>query len=396
MKVAFVHEWFTHFAGSEKVLEAMHKEYPDADIYSLIDVIPENERPEFLKRKIKTTFLQKIPGIRKFYRHLLPFFPFAIEQLNLSGYDVVISNSHAVAKGVITGPNQLHICMCYTPMRYAWDLQDQYLENSKFNGITEWMARWFLHKIRMWDYRTANGVDHYLAVSAYIARRIMKVYRRESTVMHCNVETDNFQIGAPAQDFYLAASRIVPYKKMQLIVEAFNTMPDKKLVVIGAGPGLDTLKAIAKPNVQIMGYQPYEVLLEKMQTAKAFVFAAEEDFGIVPVEAQACGTPVIAFSIGGAAETVIDGQTGVHFHQQTVPALCAAVERFETIRSTFDRETIRLHALKFSTQRFRRDFRNFVEDKWKKHKDAISIKPHGVIVSDDVLVSQDVVVSRRA
>ncbi|ESQ91109.1 glycosyltransferase [Asticcacaulis benevestitus] len=386
MKVAFVHEWFTHFAGSEKVLEAMHKEYPDADIFALVDVIPENERPEFLKRPIKTTFLQKIPGIRKFYRSLLPIFPFAIEQLNMSGYDVIISNSHAVAKGVITGPNQLHICMCYTPMRYAWDLQDQYLENSKFGVFRNWMARWFLHKIRIWDTRTANGVDHFVAVSKYISRRIRKVYRRDSTVIHCNVETDNFPIGAPAQDFFLAASRIVPYKKMSLIVEAFNKMPDKKLVVIGAGPGLAHLQSIAGPNVQIMGYQPDAVLVEKMQTARAFVFAAEEDFGIVPVEAQACGTPVIAYSIGGAAETVVDGVTGVHFHQQTVPAIIAATERFETIRHNFDRNIIREHALRFSTERFRREFRTLVEAKWRIHQDEISVPtPEKKLVNDDVV-----------
>lgn len=372
MKVAFVHEWFTHFAGSEKVLEAMHQEYPQGDLFALIDVIPQNERPAFLQREVKTSFLQKIPFIRKFYRLLLPIFPFAVEQLNLSGYDIVISNSHAVAKGVITGPNQLHICMCYTPMRYAWDLQDQYLENSKFPGPAQWLARWFLHKIRIWDSRTANGVDHFISVSKYISRRIRKVYRRDSTVIHCNVETDDFPIGAPAQDFYLAASRIVPYKKMKLIVEAFNTMPDKTLVVIGAGPGLATLQSIARPNVKIMGYQPHAVLVEKMQTAKAFVFAAEEDFGIVPVEAQSCGTPVIAYSVGGAAETVVDGITGVHFHEQTIPAICSAVDRFEAIHSGFDRNIIRAHALKFSTQRFRREFRALVEAKWAEHCEEIS------------------------
>lgn len=375
-RIAFVHEWFTHFAGSEKVLEAMHKDYPDADIFALIDVIPEKERPAFLKsREIKTSFLQKLPFIRHYYRFLLPILPFAVEQLNLSGYDIVVTNSHAVAKGVITGPNQLHICMCYTPMRYAWDLQDQYLENSKFPGPMQWLARWFLHKIRIWDVRTANGVDHFIAVSKYIARRIRKVYRRDSTVIHCNVETDNFTIGGPPGDFYLAASRIVPYKKMRLIVEAFNEMPDKKLCVIGAGPGLKTLKAIAKSNVEVMGYQPYKVLLEKMQTARAFVFAAEEDFGIVPVEAQACGTPVVAYSVGGAAETVVDGITGVHFHEQTVPAICSAVERLERIRDGFDRETIRAHALKFSTQRFRREFSELLEEKWRLHCDDIAIKP---------------------
>ena len=368
MRVAFVHEWFTSYAGSEKVLEAMHSEYPDADLFALIDVIPKKDRPEFLQRKVRTTFLQKVPFIGKFYRYLLPIFPFAIEQLNLSGYELIISNSHSVAKGVITGPNQLHICMCYTPMRYAWDLQDQYLENSKLSGPLDWLARWFLHKIRIWDTRTSNGVDHFISVSKYISRRIRKVYRRDSTVIHCNVETDNFQIGGQAQDFYLAASRIVPYKKMKLIVQAFNEMPEKKLVVIGAGPGLKTLRAIARSNVTVMGYQPHSVLLEKMQTAKAFVFAAEEDFGIVPVEAQACGTPVIAYSVGGAAETVVDGITGVHFHEQTVHAIRDAVARFESVYQGFDRNTIRAHALQFSTQRFRRQFRDLVESKWRAHR----------------------------
>lgn len=383
MRVAFVHEWFTHFAGSEKVLEAMHSQYPQGDIFALVDVIPPAERPAFLQREIKTSFLQKLPFIRKYYRYLLPIMPFAVEQLDMSGYDIIVSNSHAVSKGVITGPNQLHLCMCYTPMRYAWDLQDQYLANSNMAGPLQLLARWQLHKIRIWDYRTANGVDHFMAVSSYIARRIRKVYGRSSTVIHCNVETDDFQIGAPAQDFYLAASRIVPYKKMQLIVDAFAKMPDKKLVVIGAGPGLEALKKSATSNVTVMGYQPFNILREKMQTAKAFIFAAEEDFGIVPVEAQACGTPVIAFSKGGAAETVVDGLTGVHFHEQTVPAIVAAVERFESIAGDFRRLEIRAHALKFSTERFKREFRDFVESRWAAHQAEISGGPSVVADSTE-------------
>lgn len=383
MKIAFVHEWFTHFAGSEKVLEAMCADYPDSDVFALVDVIPDAERPPFLNRKIKTSFLQNIPFIRHFYRNLLILFPFAVEQFDLSGYDLIISNSHAVAKGVITGPNQLHICMCYTPIRYAWDLQGQYLDNSRIPGLLKWLARWQLHKIRIWDRGTANSVDHFIAVSKYIARRIHKVYRRESMVINCCVETDAFNIGGPAEDFYLTASRIVPYKKMQLIVEAFNEMPDKKLVVIGAGPGLKRLREVAGPNVQVMGYQPYAVLLEKMQTARAFVFAAEEDFGIVPVEAQACGTPVIAFSVGGAAETVVDGLTGVHFHQQTVPAICEAVARFELIRDGLDRNEIRAHALRFSTARFRREFKAFVDARWREHKASLALPCVTRIVSDE-------------
>jgi glycosyltransferase involved in cell wall biosynthesis len=376
MKVAFVHEWFTHYAGSEKNLEAMVAEFPDADIFALVDVLPEKDRPPFLQREVKTSFLQKLPFIRKTYRWLLPLMPFAIEQLDLSKYDLIISNSHAVAKGVITGPDQLHICMCYTPMRYAWDLQDQYLSNSPVGrGLLGWIARWQLHKIRIWDMRTANGVDHFIAISRYIARRIKKVYGRDSSIIHCTVDTDAFQIGGEAQDFYLTASRVVPYKKMQLIVEAFSLMPDRKLVVIGDGPGLKELRRVAGPNVTVMGYQPFKVLREHMQTARAFIFAAEEDFGIIPVEAQACGTPVIAFAKGGSADTVVDGVTGVHFPEQTREAIRDAVERFERERDGFDRTAVRDHATKFSGQRFRREFRELVDRCWAAHVEAIATTP---------------------
>lgn len=375
-RVAFVHEWFTHFAGSEKVLEAMHREFPDADIFALVDFLPEEERPAFLKRKVRTSFIQKLPFARKHYRYALPLMPLAVEQLNLAGYELIISNSHAVAKGVITGPDQLHICMCYTPMRYAWDLQDQYLENSRLGrSPLQWLMRWQLHKIRLWDTRTANGVDEFIAVSRYIARRIRKVYRRDSHVIHCTVDVDKFPLGPGGGDFYLAASRVVPYKKLQLIAEAFAKMPYKRLVVIGSGPGLAALKEAAGPNVKVMGYQPDEVLLDHMQRAKAFIFAAEEDFGIIPVEAQSCGTPVIAFSRGGASETVVDGVTGVHFHQQTTAAICDAVTRFEEIAHTFDRLTIREHASRFSEARFRREFRELVWDRWNKHLASLYPKP---------------------
>jgi glycosyltransferase involved in cell wall biosynthesis len=372
-KVAFVHEWFTHFAGSEKVLEAMHGEFPDADMFALIDLIPEDQRPAFLKnKKVRTTFLQNIPFIEKFYRLLLPLMPVAIEQLDLTGYDLVISNSHAVAKGVITGPDQLHICMCYTPMRYAWDLQEHYIRNSSIGrGPLQWLVRWQLHKIRMWDVRTSNGVDHFIAVSKYIGRRIWKVYRRESDVIHCTVDVDKFPMGAGGGDFYLAASRVVPYKKLQLIVEAFALMPTKKLVVIGSGPGLAGLHKAAGPNVTIMGYQPDAVLLAQMQAARAFIFAAEEDFGIIPVEAQACGCPVIAYAKGGASETVIDGVTGVHFHEQTTEAIRDAVEAFERRGDTFDRDAIRKHSMRFSGERFRQEFRTLVTDRWAKHVAAL-------------------------
>jgi glycosyltransferase involved in cell wall biosynthesis len=253
MRVALVHEWLTTYAGSEKVLEVMLSEFPNADLYTLIDRLPEQHRAGFSGRKINTTFLQKVPFVQHFYRWLLPFMPMAIEQLDMSGYDVVISNSHAVAKGIITGPDQLHICYCYTPMRYAWDLQAQYLKESNMErGVRSILSRYLLHKIRMWDYRSAQSVDHFIACSNYIGRRIKKAYNRDSVTIYPNVDTEKFVPGQAKEDFYLTSSRMVPYKKIHLIVEAFSKMPDRKLVVIGTGPQFKRIKALAGPNVTII------------------------------------------------------------------------------------------------------------------------------------------------
>jgi glycosyltransferase involved in cell wall biosynthesis len=369
MKVALVHEWFNTYAGSEKVLEVILSEFPDADVYSLIDYMPQQHRAGLLGKPIKTTFLQKIPFVRHFYRTLLPLMPLAIEQFDMSGYDLIISNCHAVAKGVITGPDQLHICYCYTPMRYAWDLQTQYLvESGIARGIRSIAARYLLHRIRLWDYRSAQSVDHFIACSAYIGRRIRKAYKRDSSVIYPNVATDQFVLGsARREDFYLASSRMVPYKKMHLIVQAFAAMPDRRLVVIGDGPQFKRIKALATPNVTLLGYQPFSVLLDQMQKARAYIFAAEEDFGIAPLEAQACGTPVLAFGRGGATETVVNGVTGLHFHEQTAAAITAIVRRFENLEHKFDPNQIRNHAVKFSTERFRDEFTRCVRSLWDRH-----------------------------
>ena len=369
MRIALVHEWFTTYAGSEKVLEVMLSEFPEAEIFCLIDRLPPEHRERFAGRPVRTSFLQHVPFIEKFYRYCLALMPLAIEQLDLSSYDVIISNCHAVAKGVITGPDQLHICYCYTPMRYAWDLQFQYLRESDLQrGLLSLIARWQLHKIRTWDHRAAQNVDHFIACSAYIGRRIKKAYRREASVIYPNVAVGDFVIGGERGDFYFTSSRMVPYKKMHLIVEAFSKMPDRKLVVIGSGPQYKRCRALAGPNVLMLGYQPTAVLLSHMQRARAFIFAAEEDFGITPVEAQACGTPVLAYARGGAAETVIDGVTGLHFHEQTSAAIEQVVRRFETLEAGFDPDTIRAHSLKFSTDRFRREIRDYVDARWKEHQ----------------------------
>lgn len=296
MKVAVIHDWLVTYGGAERVLAQLLQLWPEADVYSIVDFFPENQRHLLLNKPVNTSFIQKMPLAKKHYRHYLPLMPLAVEQFDLSAYDVVISSSHAVAKGVLTGPDQLHICYCYTPMRYAWDLQHQYLQQSGLQrGIKSMLTRYMLHKMRLWDMRTANGVDEFIAISHYISRRIHKVYRRESTVIYPNVDTESF---IPIEvknkdDFYLTASRMVPYKKIDLIVEAFNGMPDKQLVVIGDGPDMEKIRRIAQKNTLLLGYQEQDVLLSYMQRARAFVFASEEDFGIVPVEAQACGTGFI-------------------------------------------------------------------------------------------------------
>lgn len=372
MRIAFVHEWLVTYAGAEKVLEAMLSEFPDADVFCVVDFLPEQHRKILCRQRPKTTFIQKIPFAGRMYKYLLPMMPIAVEQLDLSGYDIVISNSHAVAKGVITGPDQLHICYCYTPIRYAWDLQHQYLaESGMKRGIRSMLARWYLHRIRIWDTRTAAGVDHFIACSRYIARRIKKAYQRDAAVIYPNVAVDDFPLGKTKKDYYVTASRMVPYKRMGLIVEAFADMPDKHLVVIGDGPQFEGAKSAATPNVTMLGYQPYDVLLRHLQDAKAFIFAAEEDFGIAPLEAQACGTPVLAFGRGGACETVVDGITGLFFHEQTTAAICDAVARFEQQQSRFNPLVIRAHAEKFSDAEFRQSFKRFVKARWTEHQNAL-------------------------
>lgn len=370
LKVAIVHDWLVTYAGAERVLEQMLSIYPHADLFSLIDFLPDTLRGFIQHKPVHTSFIQHLPFAKSRYRAYLPLMPFAIEQLDLSTYDLVISNSYAVAKGVITGPDQLHLCMCCSPIRYAWDLQNQYLDKANLSeGIKSWLARWILYKIRIWDVRSANGVDDFIAISNFIARRIRKIYRRESKVIYPPVDVSSFLLKEEKRGFYLTASRLVPYKKVDLIVEAFNKMPDKELVVIGDGPDLGRIKSIAQPNVQILGYQPFEVLRDYMQQAQAFVFAAEEDFGITPIEAQACGTPVIAYGKGGALETICGldhpQPTGVFFQQQTVESIIAAVHSFENKQSQISAFDCRENAMRFSLSRFQSELTSYVEKKWE-------------------------------
>ncbi len=351
-----------------------------ADLYSVIDFISPDNRGFIHGKSVRTTFVQNLPFARSRYRQYLSLMPLAVEQFDLSRYDVVISSSHAVAKGVLTGPDQLHICMCYSPMRYAWDLQHQYLRESGYDtGALGWLVKWQLHKLRMWDARTANGVDEFVAISKFIAARIWKVYRRESRVIYPPVDTDFFELREDKEDFFLTVSRLVPYKRVDLIVEAFSAMPDKRLVVIGDGPDMEKIRAKAGPNTEILGYQENTIANDYMRRARAFVFAAEEDFGIAPLEAQACGTPVIAYGKGGALETIrgleADSPTGIFFATQSVADLQAAVECFEENRARIAPAACRNNALRFSQQVFGREFGDFVNQAWQ----GFQRKRHGSV-----------------
>lgn len=370
-KIAIVHDWLTVYGGAERVLEQMLACYPDADLYSVVDFLPPDGRRFIRDKPVHTSFVQGLPFARHRYRQYLPVMPLAVEQFDLSAYDLVISSSHAVAKGVLTGPDQLHICMCYSPMRYAWDLQHQYLRGAGFErGFMGWLVKWQLHKLRLWDSRTANGVDEFVAISDFIAARIRKTYRRDSQVIYPPVDTDFFELREDKDAFYLTVSRLVPYKRVDLIVEAFSAMPDKRLIVIGDGPEMGKLRAKAASNVELLGYRDNAVVKDYMQRARAFVFAAEEDFGIVPLEAQACGTPVIAYARGGVLETVrgldASAPSGIFFHGQRLASLQEAVKKFESMPAQITPQTCRDNALRFSSERFNAEFMGCVNKAWHR------------------------------
>lgn len=369
MRIAIVHDWLVTYAGSERVLEQMLQCYPDADLFSLVDFLPPDRRGFILNKPATTSFIQRLPFSRAHFRAYLPLMPLAVEQFDLSGYDLVISSSHAVAKGVLVGPDQLHLCMCYSPLRYAWDLQHQYLREAGLDrGLKGWLTRWLLHRLRLWDSRTAHSVDRFIAISHYIARRIEKTYRREATVIYPPVTLDGCNCQAGKENFYLAVSRLVPYKRMPLILEAFARLPERQLVMIGDGPELARCRSMAGPNVRLLGWQSDTVVRDNMQRARALLFAAEEDFGITPLEAQACGTPVIAFGKGGSLETLrgleAERPTAVFYAEQTAEAIAAAVMEFEREEGRVTASACRDNAARFGVERFRREFTALVETEW--------------------------------
>jgi glycosyltransferase involved in cell wall biosynthesis len=379
-RIALVHEWFDAFYGSERVVAQILNCFPDAELFALVDVMAPEQRGFLGGRKVQTSFLQRLPFARRQFRNYLPLMPLAIEQFDLSGYDLVLSSSHAFAKGVLTGPSQLHVAYVHAPLRYAWEYQHQYLRQSGLaRGLRGALVRAVLHYLRLWDVRTANQVDHFIANSAFVARRIDKIYRRPSAVVHPPVEVARFELRTAKEDYYLAVSRFAPYKHTETIVEAFRELPGHRLVVIGDGPGLKRARARATPNVTLLGFQSFEALHRHMSSAKALIFAAEEDFGITPVEAQACGTPVIAFGGGGALETVRDldqaRPTGLFFDAQTPGAIAAAVGRFEREGSRILPENCRAHALDFTSERFRAAYLRQVTEAWTRHGGQVVRQP---------------------
>ena len=362
-KIAIVHDWLVTNAGAEKVLKAILDIYPDADIFSLVDFLIDVDRKVVLNgRFAKTSFIQKLPFAKKHFRNYLSFFPKAIESLDVSSYDLIISSSWAVAKGVKRTKNQLHISYCHTPIRYAWDLYDEYVTNLK--GVKKFLVQITLKYIRKWDINTLDRVDNFIANSKYVKERIIKTYGVGAVVIYPPVDTQNYKLCEQKEDFYLTASRLVPYKKTKLIVEAFNDMPEKKLIVIGDGDEYESIKKIAKEHILVLGYQDKKNMIDYMQRAKAFVYAAVEDFGIVPIEALACGTPVIALDEGGTAETIQDGVNGVHFKQQTKQSIIDAANRFETMK--FNYAQISKSANSFNEYRFKHEIKEFIDAKLNK------------------------------
>ncbi|MBB6015691.1 glycosyltransferase [Deinococcus sp. D7000] len=351
MKTALVHDWLVAYAGSEKVVEELAALWPTAPIYTLFHDPASMLATPFEGRDIRVSSLNRLPGSARRYRSFLPLMPFAAEQFDLRGYDVVISSSHAVAKGVLVSAEQLHLSYVHSPMRYAWDLYQQYLEEANLtSGARAMLAKVILHYLRLWDSTTANRVDVFMANSQYVARRIWRTYRRPARVLYPPVQVERFDPGRPREDFYLTLSRMVPYKKMDLIVEAF-ARSGKPLVVLGDGPDRAKIEALATPNVTLLGRQSDAVVADLMERCRAFVFAADEDFGITPVEAQAAGAPVIAYGKGGVLESVVPNRTGVFFGQQQVTSLNRAVELFET-HPGFDARIIRQQAECFGPAQF--------------------------------------------
>ncbi len=362
LKLAFVHDWFRANGGAEKVAGEIMDTYNTADItiYTLFDRFSDHDRRDILKSwPIRTSFLQRLPAIDKYYRFLLPVMPALMRRFNLTGYDLILSTSHAVAKG-FRSDGALHICYCHTPMRYVWDMYDDYAAHHKFGGSG--LYRKFILSIRKWDLESADNVHYFIANSEHVRQRIATHYNRASVVIYPPVRVSKFGLwDGPREDYYLCPGRFVPYKKIDMVMRAFRQMPNRKLLLIGDGYGTGEFRELMAdaPNITWLGYRPDAEMIGYMQRAKACIFAAKEDFGIMCVESQACGTPVLALNYGGYQETVVDGKTGYLFEEQNEAGVMAAVAQFEATPLT-DHAAIRRHAVRFSDDRFREELTEFV------------------------------------
>ena len=373
VSVAFVRDWLTVYGGADRTMAAALELFPAAPIHTVV-YQPEHFRDTpIARRRIETSFLQRWPGARSRHRSYLPLMPLAIEQLDLRGHDLVVSMSHAVAKGVLTRADQLHISYCFTPARYAWDLYFEHLDRCGPRGPRRWAAGCLLHYLRLWDQASTGRVDVLVASSRTVARRIWKTYRRRAEVVYPPVDIDRFEAGAPRDDYYLTVSRLVPYKRVPLIAAAFNRLR-RRLVVTGEGEDRAAVEQAGGVWVELLGRQSDAVVRDHLQRCKAFVFAADEDFGIAPVEAQAAGAPVIAYGRGGATETVIANQTGLFFDEQRVESLVETVERFEAIAGRFHPEQIRLSTHRFSRPRFQRQLAVLVDREWDRFQSHASLE----------------------
>lgn len=374
MRIAVIHDWLDTWGGGENVLAAVLALYPDAELFALVDFLSDAHRARLGGRPIRTSFIQRLPFARRHFRKYFALMPHAIEQFDLSPYELVISSSHSVAKGARAGPGQLHICLCYSPARYAWDLEQQYLAQTGLDhGPIGWLARRQLARFRRWDLRASARVDRFVAISEYIAERIRNCYGRDADVIYPPVDVPAIQSdGSLRESFYLTVSRLVPYKRVDLLVQAFSAMPGRRLVVAGDGPDMKKLARLAASNVQFLGGVDDARRDELLRTAKAFVFAADEDFGIAPLEAQARGTPVIAFGRGGSAETIrgldAEAPTGVLFAEQTVGSISAAVALFESSAQRISAAACRANAERFSRQTFNRRFAAYVTGALARHR----------------------------
>lgn len=376
MRVAIVHYWLINWRGGEKVLRAIADLFPEADIYAHVadPGIIEQELPG---RRVRTTFISKLPFARAQYQKYLPLMPLALEQLDLRSYDLVISSESGPAKGVIVRPGAVHICYCHSPMRYVWDMYQEY--TSGLSLVQRVLIAPMLHRLRVWDQVSAQRVDHYLANSRFVAQRIHQYYRREAEVIHPPVAVDDFSASRTTGEFFLWVGQLVGYKRPDLAVEAFNTL-GLPLVMIGDGEMLGRLRRRAKPNVRLLGRQPWEVVRDHYGRCRGVVFPGVEDFGIVPVEAMACGKPVIAHAAGGVLESVVDGSTGILYDDPTAEGLRRAVQSFEGCEARFDPRALRAHAMRFSEQRFKVQLQAFLTDKLRAEaaaapSDAAKIVP---------------------